>query len=310
MTLNEPCPIFLELDGQNFEEEVIPPGGGDVSEATRLHSALLWAYVFFIRQGPQYAFRSAIIYNSTETTGTDLEWAGAQKQFEVLEDTSGSERTLVIQSKGGVSAVGITPLNERRRPLDFTQLEVSANRCSIGYRKDLSPELLKIRLSGLNVMRVQTVWTCARTDEMKIIFPNPLAPLIQRPDVIRVDRLDNSEGGSRKLGEHFQALFGILFNKVSRLTFKLRCEYEYQIGEGLPKITIPVLLTLRQSSASHGQYISSLAGQLQRWYRSNGQQNGDFVFALDIFHEVSGNHLPFLCLQRLILPIESIADME
>jgi len=310
MTLNQPCPIFFELDGQNFEEGFIPPGEGAVSEATRLHSALLWAYVFFIRQGPKYAFRSSIIYNSTETIGTDNEWSDAQKQFEVLEDTSGSERTLVIQSKGGDSAVEITPVNEKRRPLDYTQLEVSANRCSIRLRKNSSPELLKIKLSGLNVLRVKTVSTCARTDEMKIIFPNPFVPLIQRPDVIRVDRLDNSEGGARKLEEHFQALFDILFNKDSTLTFKLRCEYEYQIGEGLPKVTMTVLLELGQSSASLDQYISSLAGQLQRWYRSTGQRNGDFVFALDIFHEVSGNFLPILRLQRLLLPIESIADME
>jgi hypothetical protein len=297
---------------QDFEAVAIPESGGGVGEYVRLRVAPLFGYeAIFYQYGPRYEFGGAFLFSGA---GPDFTEGEGLWQFEVTEEVSeddpGAVRTLTIQGAEGDSpfeSFEIIPLDWESRPVDFTQLEVGARREKISYGKDGPPELLKIRLNGLNVLDVETI-AVRLSDSERQYSTEPLAPLIRRDDAIRVDKLSNPAGEKRKAEEHLLALFDALSDKFNGRTFQLECTYQYQPAPDSPYVSLPVMKgqSLRWDAAS----FSAIAGQLTHWRQTVQTATGVFVFGVTILGTKKPEPVPALQLTQLLLPSESLADGE
>ena len=93
----------MYLVSQACQPEGVSESGPQVSEAMRLRSALAWAYEFIVYQYEQpYAFSGAVYYNGDAIDSARYD---AETQFEVLEETDGSEAKLAIRAIAGRSSM-------------------------------------------------------------------------------------------------------------------------------------------------------------------------------------------------------------
>ena len=293
----------LRWYGQRFEGVAIPDG---VSEEARLRFAPIGVYEMFFRQQPRYEFSGAFLFNGARPQSPGQE---GQRQFEATEDTSGVERTLTIQRTGGdipFESLEFIPLDLEERPIDFTRLEAGARRCTIRYSKDAPPESLKIRLPGINVFDVETVAACLWASGEQY-SPEPLAAVISRDDGIRVDRISNPTGKTRKLEEHLLALFDALPDKAAERACRIQCDYQYQLSADGSTADVPVVLADVSPLASAS--FSELAEKLLDWYQEMAPRSGAFVIKLRVFG-INTLAPPALHLTQMLLPSESIAELE
>jgi hypothetical protein len=299
---------------QSFKAAAIPERRDGVSEEARLRAAPVGAYEYVLHQYPQYEFRSAVFYNGAtpDPVGFDT-----QQQFKVIEVIEETERTLMIESMSddiSVEPVEIIPLDSKQRPLDFTRLETSASRRTIRYREDPPPHALKIRISGLNVVAVESVNACLWSDATEgVQCSEPQATFIKRQEPISIDLLDNPRGEARRLDEHLLKVFGIVFGKATTTTagrdFQLECSYRYQIMDGAPEVSVPVLGRYYVDSANIGENLSRVATMLSQWHRDASLGKGSFVFGVEVYGTKSPERVPVLRLNQLLLPSESIANL-
>lgn len=310
---SESSPVVLIR--QSFKGAAIPERGDGVSEEARLRAAPVGAYEYVLHQYPQYEFRSAVFYNGTtpDPVGFDTQ------QFKVIEVIEETERTLTIESMSddiSVESVEIIPLDSKQRPLDFTRLETSASRRTIRYREDPPPHALKIRISGINVGAVESVNACLWSDAMQgVQCSEPQTTFIKRQEPIRIDLLDNPRGEAWRLDEHLLKVFGIVFGKAITTTtagrdFQLECSYRYQIMDGTPEVSVPALGRYYVDSANVGENLSRVATMLRQWHRDASLVKGSFVFGVEVYGTKVPERVPVLCLNQLLLPSESIANLE
>ena len=298
------------LYDQSFEGAAIAEGVGSASEEIRLRSAPVGVYEFLFRQPPRYDLSGAVFFNDTEPGSNGYD---ERKQFEVIEDLTGAERTLIIQSAGsGISleSVELIPLDWRRTPIDYTQLEASARRRMISYANNPPPEALAIRISGLNVFDVESITACLwahGTDRIR--FPAPQAAFIRCSEAIRVDQLNNPGASPRRLEEHLLALLDVFSNVLNERAFELDCRYQYQLTEGGLDVSAPVLNAVALDSESKGAILSEVAFGLTRWYREVSQKKGAFAFGVKFYSVRRVEPVPVLYLSQLILPYHSIAAL-
>jgi hypothetical protein len=291
---------------QNFNGTVLPEGGAGVSEAVRVRVLPMGVYELCFRQQPRYELDGALLFNAENP---DAQGSEQQKQFEIVEDTAGIERTLMIQRTSdaiNLESVEVIPLDWRDNSLEFTPLAVSVSQRTIRYRKDPPVESLKLRVSGVNVFDVEsinvTLWANGRT-----YSPGQVAAFIRRSEDIRIDRLDNSEGGARKIEDHLLTFFRLLLAKAPDRTFDLECSYRYQIVDGGPHALLPVLVPQTLTLATASELFSSLQPALNNWYQVASPPAGVFDFGVKVYGAGSRQSLPIVHLTGIILPIESIA---
>ena len=301
---------YAALLCQSFDKQAIPDRREDISEEARLRAALCGVYAFMLHQEPRYEFNSAVLYNQERFPDTLV--PHGHEVFTAVEDVEGPERALtIVESKRNSASVGpieIIPLDERHQPLDFRSLEVGTSRRTIGYGHDSPPQALQIRISGLNVVDVESVTACVWADGMpRVQFVTPVVPLLQSHEPIRVDLLANPQKEARGLEEHLQAVFGIVSGKPSGRVFKLGCYYRYQIMDNGLESSLPVLQTGPINSDSLSRTISSA---LKKWHQQVAPTKGTFVFQLAAFAAHGHQASPVLNLSELLLPWDSIADLK
>ena len=300
---------------QSFKGAAIPERRDGVSEEARLSAAPVGAYEYVLHQYPQYEFRSAVFYNGAapDPVGIDTQ------QFKVIEVIEETERTLMIESMSddiSVEPVEIIPLDSKQRPLDFTRLETSASRRTIRYREDPPPHALKIRISGLNVVAVESVNACLWSDAMEgVQCSEPQATFIKRQEPIRIDLLDNPRGEARTLDEHLLKVLGIVLGKATTTAtagrdFQLECSFRYQIMDGAPEVSVPALGRCYVDSANVGENLSRVATMLSQWHRDASLGKGNFVLGVEVYGIKVPERVPVLHLNQLLLPSESIANLE
>jgi hypothetical protein len=282
------------------------PEVGDVSEETRLRAAVVGVYELWFRQQPQYEFSGALLLHDK---GPNPQRCEQQKQFEVSEEITGIKRTLMIRRTAvdiNLDAVEIIPLDWRENPLEFIERDVSERQRIISYAKEPPTESLKLKFSGLNVFDVEsinaTLWTNARN-----YSPEKMTAFIRRSEDIRIDRLDNSQGGARRIEEYLLTLFGVLLEKAPDRTFDFECSYRYQVVDGGPDAFLPVAFQKSLSLPTASELFSSLLPVLNNWYQNFSPPEGVFDFGVKVYGAASENSVPVIHLTGLVLPIESIA---
>jgi hypothetical protein len=301
---------------QSFKAAAIPARREGVSEEARLRVAPVGAYEYVLHQSPQYEFRSAVFYNGAQLDPDDFD---TQQQFKVSEVIEETERTLTIESLSddiSVEPVEIIPLDWKQRPLEFTRLETGARRRTIRYREDPPPHALKIRISGLNVVAVESFNACLWSDAMEEgRCCEPHAAFIERQEPIRIDLLDNPRGEARRVDEHLLKFLGIVFgqdaaNATAGRDFKLECSHRYEIADGAAETSVPVLGRYYVASANVGENLSRLATMLSQWQRDASPGKGSFVFGVEVYGVTAQERVPILRLNQLLLPTESIANID
>jgi hypothetical protein len=300
---------LLKLYGQNFDGTPTGESAGGAGEEARLRATPVGAYEFFFRQQPRYEFSGAVFYNDTNPQGRV-----EQKQFEAAEEIDGSERTLTIQTTGsGVSleSMEIIPLDWKQNPLDVTQVELGESRRSIRYGENPPPEALKVRISGLNVFEVESLTACLWAQgSVGIRFHEAQAAFIRRSDAIRIDALDNPQREARGLAGHLEALLGILFKMGNGRACELDCRYQYQLTADGPEVSVPLVPAVVFDSVNNSERYTALLAQLNGWYRDASPKKGTFAFGVKLYSVGTPRPVPVLHLSQLLLPPESIADLE
>lgn len=295
--------IFYE---QSFGGIAFLEARDNVSEETRVRVLPIGVYDLCFLQQPRYQLEGALLFNAENP---DTKRNDQQKQFEIAEDIAGIERTLMIQTTGdaiNLESVEVIPRDWRDNPIEFTQLAVSESERTIRYRKDPPVESLKLRFSGINVFDVEsingTLWANGRSYSQA-----ELAAFIRRSEDIRIDRLDQAQGGGRKIEDHLMTFFRLLLEKAPDRIFALECSYRHQIAEGGPYALLPVLSPQRLNLATASELFSTLQPALQNWYQSFSPPKGVFDFGVKVYGTGSRPAVPVLHLSGNILPIESIA---
>lgn len=290
--------------GQKFGGIALPEGR-DISEETRLRAAAIGEYEVWFRQQPQYEFSGAFLLNDEKP---DTQRPEQQKQFEVFEDIAEVERTLMIQSApAGITleSLEIIPLDWRENPIEFTPLEVNESLRKISYRKEPPVESLKLKFSGVNVFDVEVI-NAVLWSQVRDYSPGPLPAFIRRWEDIRIDRLDYSRNGARRIEEHLLTFFQLLLENAPNRTFDFECSYRYPVVEDGPNALIPVMQSLNLATAS--DLFSGLQPKLNAWYRSFSPPEGVFDFGVKVYGGGSRRAVPVLHLTGIVLPIESIAE--
>jgi len=304
--LTEAGPIIIY--GQKFDGIALPEGP-DVSEEARLRAAAVGTYELVFRQQPQYEFSGAFLFND-EKPGTQRD--EQQKQFEVSEDIAEVERTLTIRSCAegiNLNSVEVIPLDWREDPLEFTVLEVGESKRTISYAKDVPVESLKFKLSGINVFEVETINTALWTGAGNY-SPEKLSTFIRRSEDIRLDRLDNSEGGARRIEEHLLTFFRVLLEKAPDRTFDFECGYRSKLGDGVPDALVPVMFQQSLSLPSASELFSQLLPALSGWYQSVSPAEGVFNFGVKVYGAAPSEPVPVIYLTSLVLPISAISGWD
>jgi hypothetical protein len=291
---------------QNFTGTVLPETGDSVSEERRVRAVPIGVYELSFRQQPRYELEGALLFNADNPDAQRFE---QQKQFEIVEDNAGIERTLMIQRTReaiNLESVEVIPLDWRENPIEFTQLAVSESQRTIRYRKDPPVESLKLKVSGVNVFDVEsinaTLWANDRN-----YAPGQLAAFIRRSEDIRIDRLGNSQGGARKIEDHLLTFFRLLLEKAPDRTFDFECSYRYPTVDGGPCALLPVLIPQTLSLPTASELFSALLPALNNWYQSFSPPEGVFDFGVKVYGAGLRQSVPILHLTGVILPIESIA---
>ena len=102
---------------QTFGGTALPESGDNGSEEARVRAAPVGVYELSFRQQPRYELSGAFLFNDQKPRSQHDD----QKQFEILEDIAGIERTLMIQRIGdsiSLESVEIIPLDLRWNPLN------------------------------------------------------------------------------------------------------------------------------------------------------------------------------------------------
>jgi hypothetical protein len=300
---------------QSFKGAAIPERGDGVGEEARLSATPVGAYEYVLHQLPQYEFRSAVFYNGATPDPVNFD---TQAQFKVSEVVEASERTLMTESMSddiSVEPVEIIPLDWRQRPLDFTRLETGARRRTIRYREDPQPHALKIRISGINVVAVESVKACLWSDATEEVqCSEPQSTFLKRQEPIRIDLLDNPRRAARALEEHLLKVFGIVLGKPidtnAGRDFGLECSYRYPITDDAPEVSVPVFGRFYVDAASVGENLSRIATMLSQWHRDTLPVKGSFVFGVEVYGTGMQERVPVLRLNQLLLPSESIANLK
>ncbi len=297
------------LVSQCFEAAIIPERGEGGNEATRLRTALFGVYEYVLVQKPHYEFRSAVVYNSERSVLYE-----GQEHFKVEEKVNGAQRTLTLECSSddlSIERVELIPLDMNSRPIDYMTLEATAERRTIRYWQDDLPHKLKIRLSELNVIEIESVNACVWVDGMpEVQFSVPQNTYLDRHDGIRVDLLDNPDEQERTLKQSLYSLFVNVFGEAFGRELSLSCAYRFQQNKGLPEIDLPVL---QIPSTSYSEDLSrSVSSALKNWYREAdvASSQGTFIFDLTVFSTRVVEKRPVLKLIRLLLPIESTSDLN
>jgi hypothetical protein len=285
--------------GQSFSGTDLPEVGSNASEETRLRACPLGAYEVHFRQQPQYELSGDFLFNE-DTPRTEHE-------FEVLEDSAGIERTMMIRrldDRINLQSVEIIPLDWRGIPIEFTALEVSESQRTIRYSKDHPPESLKLKVSGLNVLNVETIDTSLWVNS-RHFSPGRLGAFILRAEEIWIDRLSNPGGAKRKIEEHLLAFFKLVLHDDSERRFDLACGYRMPLGNGI-YTSVPVMppktLTLKDSN----ELFVALLPFLNNWYQNSSPGKGVFAFGVKIYGTASREAVPVLHFITLCLATESI----
>jgi hypothetical protein len=314
MVLSLSLPVVLLQ--QSYQQVIISERGEGVSEEARLRAAFFGEYEFVLHQAPRYNFICTVFYNQDQLLHTKsplVPFVGRHEQFKVVEEVEGPERTLTIESlQDGVSVelIEIIPLDGREQPLDFWSLEVSANRRTIGYGHNLPPQALQIRISGLNVVDVESVNACVWSGRKPgVQFARPIFGSFQCREPIRVDLLDNPRAEARGVEGHLKAVFGTIFGKDSGRNLWLACCYRYQLLDSGPEVRLPVLMIPTTNSKNLPFTVSAA---LKKWYQDvvPSREKGAFIFEITVFAANDDHRLPVLTLGELILPVESISELE
>jgi hypothetical protein len=289
---------------QRFSGTDLPEVGNNASEETRVRASPYGIYELHFRQQPQYDLSGAFLFNEE---GSDTNRDESGHQFEIVEDIAGIERTMMIRSVGNrinINSVEIVPLDWKGVPLEFTPLEVSDRQRTIRYAKDPPHESLKLKVSGLNVLEVETVDTPLSVDG-RSFSPERVATFISRPEEIWIDRLNNPGAGKRRIEEHLSAFVKLALDNYPERRFDFSCAYRMRLSEGL-YTSLPVMppqsLTLKDSN----QLFSSLLPFLNNWHESTSPGKGVFAFGVKIYGTASRAAVPVLNFTTLCLPIESI----
>ena len=291
---------------QSFNGSALPEGGDSGSEEARLQALPIGVYELCFRQQPHYELDGALVFNAENLEAQRVE---QQKQFEIVENTAGIERTLMIQRTSdaiNLESVEVIPLDWRDNPIEFTALAVSESQRTIRYRKDPPVEYLKLKVSGLNVFDVESI-DARLSANGRNYSPGRLAGFIRRLEEIRIDRLDNSQGSARKIEDHLLTFFRLLLQKAPNRTFDFECSYRYQIVDGGPYALLPVLVPQTLTLATASKLFSALLPALNNWYRSSSPPKGVFDFGVKVYGAGTRQSLPILQLTGITLPIESIA---
>ena len=205
-----------------------------------------------------------------------------------------------------LDSVEIIPLDWRQNPVEFMQLVDSESERTISYQKDPPPESLKFRVSGLNVFEVEMI-TAALWVNGRNYLPGKQPAFIRRSEDIRIDRLDNSGGGPRKIEEHLLTFFRILLEKAPDRTFDFECSYRYQPVPGGPHALLPVLFHESMSLPTAGEFFSNLLAGLSSWYHNSLPPEGVFDFGVKVYGARARQSVPVMQMTGIVLPIESIA---
>src|ERR1051325_9838129 len=290
---------------QKFDGIALPQGP-DIGEAARLRAAAIGSYELLFRQQPQYEFSGAFLFNDETPEDQRVE---PQRQFEVSETIAEVERSLIIQNVtdgGNLNSVELVPLDWRENPLAFTLSEDSEFRRTLRYPKDVPVESLKLKLSGVNVFDVETINSVIRTGG-RSYSPATLTTSIRRLEDIRLDRLDNSGNGTRKIEDHLLTFFRLLLEKDSKRNFDFECGYRYSLADGGPNALVPVMFRKSLNLPAASELFPELLAQLRDWYRSVSPAEGVFNFGVKIYGGSAGKPRPVLHFTSLVLPISSIA---
>ena len=302
--LTEAGPIIIynqKFDGIDL------PDGPDISEEARVRATAVGTYELVLRQQPQYEFSGAFLFNDEKP---ETQRDEQQKQFEVSEDVAEADRTLMIQAEGlDLNSVELIPLDWREHPLEVTVLEAGKSKRTISYPKELPVESLRLKLTGVNVFEVETVNTAFRTTAGNY-SPGELTTFIRRLEDIRLDRLDNPEGGARRIEEHLLTFFRILLEKAPDRTFDFECGYRSKLGDGVPDALVPVMFQQSLSLPSASELFSQLLPALSGWYESVSPEDGVFNFGVKVYGAESSEPVPVIYLTSLVLPISSIAGWD
>ena len=281
------------------------PEGEDTSEETRLRAAPVGVYELSFRQQPHYQFSGAFLFNDEELAFQRHEQL---ERFAVSEDIADAERILRIQSatkRIKLDSLEIIPLDWRENPIEFAALEVSETQRTISYRKDPPVESLKFKLSGVNVFDIGIVNSVLWTNGMDY-SPGKLAAIIKRSEDIRIDQLENSSGGSRKLEEHLLTMLRLLLEKAPDRSFDFECSYRHAVGAG-QNAFVPVLFQRSLNMPAASELFSNLMPGLRSWYENASPPEGIFDFGVKVYGAGSRESVPIMHLTGLVLPIESIA---
>ena len=308
MESTEPRPVTLW--SHTCDPTLIPETGTDVSEDLRLQAAITWAYEYIVYQyGESYAFSGAIYLNDASP---NLDQFEAEKQFEVVEDTEGSERTLLIrsaQSSYPLDSLEVFPVNSQLQRLDFRVVGASSSERTISYSKDIQPTALKVRLGYLNAVQVDNARGCAHAEGLPpVCFPEPLNISIDRSgvsDEIQINKLNGAAGGKRRLQEHVKVLLDKLFDKDQARRIGMRFDYSYHLTESGFETSVPI--TLMPPQVYSEDYAEAASVTLRDWYQSASLPPGVFKIGLKIYR--AGASQIILSLDRLLLPVESVTDL-
>jgi hypothetical protein len=288
---------------QRFSGTDLPEVENNASEETRVRASPYGIYELHFRQQPQYALTGAFLFNEE----SELARNESGHQFEIVEDIAGIERTMMIRSVGDridINSVEIIPLDWKGTPLESTPLEVSERQRTIRYAKDPPHESLKLKVSSLNVLEVETIDTPLWVDG-RGFSPERVAAFISRSEEIWLDRLNNPGGEKRNIEEHLSAFLKLVLDNDSERRFDFECAYRMRLSEGL-YTSLPVMPPQSLTLKTANELFSALLPFLNNWYESTSPAKGVFAFGVKIYGTASREAVPVLHFTTLCLRIESI----
>jgi hypothetical protein len=307
MDSTQPRPVALW--NQRCDPALVPRTGTDASEDARLRAAVTWAYEYILFQyAESYSFSGAIYLNDASP---HLDQFDVEKQFEVVEDVQGIERTLRIrsaQSNYSLDSLEILPLESHDQSLEFSVLGASSSERTIRY-SDIRPAALKIRLGNLHAPQIHSARACAHSEGVPpMCFPEPLNASIERSgvsDTIQIDKLKHASGNKRGLEEHLTVLFDNLFNNGHAHNIGMRFDYSYHLTESGFEVSVPVRIMPPQVYS--GDYAEAASATVRDWYESASLPPGVFKIGLNVYRRETSQII--LNLERLLLPVDTITDL-
>lgn len=163
-------------------------------------------------------------------------------------------------------------------------------------------------------------------------FRNVLTPLLDTSREINIAEVPTGTAERRPLADHLTTLFETFFegSPSQQQLVKIEARYAYALfaADDAPVIELPVLLVpptefpippdwknlttvAATNGASAGNFIATLAEQLQTWFTNHNPspQSGQFRFDLSAFSSLSNNTQPLVRIRNLTLMLEDIKEI-